>query len=450
MLKRKRFGTPALCAASAIVCAFALFHCNSAEITAKIAPLKVAAAGYHLEETPGTQNVTVSVNAMKLLPADRDALETAAKKANGALPALPKSYAAARTQGRDGEWFRWGRLADKQTGITVSIQKDGELPISVYGVAGAWGATTLLVNTSGQTVTVRYRIRLGRGAYETQVLRFSPAKPETALAAQETPPAAPNYDNCETRLTYLDGCDFGAVHTAERQVLLLPGEAALVRANNVARAVVGAYYTAYELLGELRGSAPGPANRLRKMLRDGEASLQSLALPAGRHGSGSARRLGAIHHLLLLTAQAQSLERNYLARHTVKQTEGAALAAALEALSVALSQTSAVALNLVPQIETTPNERGDAIRVAISLRNGGTQSVDSVKLGLDNKSLPAQAVCQPSDPAYFGALRPGQSVETTFEVHPPAGAGLTGARYTADVSYLAASCPAHLRPRSQF
>ena len=447
MLRRKKFGASALCAAGVLCGALTIFRVlfpyNSA---AKIAPLKVTLAGYRETEP---QTVTVSLDGTKLLTADREALETAAKKANGTLPPLPESYAAARTLGRNGEWFRWSRLADQQAGTTVTVPKGEESPVVVYAAAGNWGATTLLINASGHTATIRYRIRLGRGAYEMQILRFSPPKPDVALAAQETASDAANSrPNYETRLTYLDGCDFGAAHTAERLVILAPGETALVRANNVARSAVEAYYTAYGLLNGLRGTAPGPAKRLRKMLRDGESSLQSLTPTTGRHSG--ARRLAAIHHLLLLTAQAQTLERNYLSRRAVNQEEGAAIAVALEALYAALSQTSAVALNLVPQVEALPNERGSATRITISLRNGGTQSVSSVKLGLDNRFLPAQSVCQPPEPAYFGALPPGQSVETTFDVKTPKAAALLEARYIADVSYLAASCPAHLRPRTRF
>ena len=438
----------ALCCALSF--AFSLFFTQRMTQIMPPQPTKVTFAAYReaeAEQTPGAQSVTVSVDAMKTLPADRDALESAAKKANGVLPPLPESYEAAKTMGRAGEWFYWGRLADRQaeSAVTVSAKSSPDAPaLSAYTVAGTWGTTALLVNSSDKTVTVRYRIRLARGAYDVESLHFSPVKPESAFAAQENPAPTANY---ETRLTHLDGCDFGAAHTAERLVILRPGEAALVRANNVARAAVGAYYHACELLSDLRPTAPGLSRRLRKMLRDGESGLQSLTLSPPRRGAG--RRLEAIHHLLLLTAQAESLERNYLRRGAVKHTEGAALSAALEALSSALSQTSAAALNLIPQIEVIPDARGGA-RIAVSLRNGGTASVDSVKLGLDDKTLPAQTVCQPPDPAYFGALRPGQSVETTFEIRSSAGENLAAVRYTADVSYLTASCPAHLRPRSPF
>lgn len=442
-------------AALALCCALYFLISHWAVQTAPAKPVKVTFAAYRQSEmtpAPQAQRVTVSVDATQTRSADRTALEGAVKQANGVLPPLPESYTEAKAMGRAGEWFYWARLADRQAGLALSgnAKNSADAPtipaISAYAAAGTSGATALLVNPSNATVTVRYQIRLARGAYDMEILRFSPAKPEIALVAQESPAPALNL-TYETRLTHLDSCDFGATRTAERLVILRPGEAAIVRANNVSRSAVGAYYHACELLSALRPSVPGLSRRLRTMLRDGESGLQILTLSNGRRGSG--RRLEAIHHLLLLTAQAESLERNYLLRGAVKHKEGAALAAALEALSGALSQTSAVALNLVPQIEVLPDTRGK-VKVAVSLRNGGNESVDSVKLGLDDKALPAKTVCQPPDPAYFGALRPGQSVETTFEIRCASGEDLTAVQYTADVSYLTASCPAHLRPRSQF
>ncbi len=454
MNRRNPFGTPAAGAALALSGVLCLVRLHgSAAQNAAAQKIHAQTTSYRAEEVPNAATVTVSVDATKTLSADRDALEAVVKKAGNGLPPLPESYAAAKELGGAGEWFRWGRLADNRANLSVFPAPAESALVSVYAVADSSGASALLVNSSAQTVTVRYRIRLGRGAYELRVLRFASAKSEISPAAQVQPLLTPNREkvpngpaaSAESGMMALDGCDFGAVRTAERIVMMAPGETALIRASNVARATAGAYYHAREILDDLQDSSPGLARRLRQMLRNGEGSLKSLT--AGGRGSG--RRIEAIHHLLLVNAQAQALERNYLRRGSVKYAEGAALADALTALSDGLSQTSAVILNLVPQIEVLPDTRGGA-KVAVSLRNGGTSRVESVKLGLDEAALPAKTTCNPPDPAYFDALKPGQSVETTFEVRSRAGAILSGIRYTADVSYRIASSPAHLRPRSQF
>jgi hypothetical protein len=73
--------------------------------------------------------------------------------------------------------------------------------------------------------------------------------------------------------------------------------------------------------------------------------------------------------------------------------------------------------------------------------------VDSVKLGLDASALPEGSTCTPDDPAYFGALHPGQTVRAKFMLKLPEAAQTEPARFVADVSYFTSGAPAHLRTR---
>ena len=132
------------------------------------------------------------------------------------------------------------------------------------------------------------------------------------------------------------------------------------------------------------------------MLKEGERSLASLSA-VGRH-SDSRRRLNGIHHLLLVTAQAQSLHRNYLARHNVKKESGEEIALSLDRLADALARTSSVLLGLIPQIEIEPAAESPEIhpvKITVTLLNVGSQSVDMVKLGLDSTALPARCPLHP-------------------------------------------------------
>ena len=399
-----------------------------------------APAAFRSADMNGPIFATVGVDTTKVQSANLDALRDVAVAAPKIALPLPADTAQKTPET---EWFRWGRLKDSQASVTVRGAADSTAPpIAVYAVTGPQGAAALLANRSDRPVTVTFRLRLNRGAYALEQLEFSPAAPSSSENESALPlPAA--------KRTSLGGGDFASVRVAERRIALRPGGCVLIRATNAARLAVGAYYMADERLTDLRGSASGLGRRLRKMLRDGQPSLKSLTASGGRH-SGN-RRIAAIHQLLLLTAQAQALERNYLARGVVKQIEGAAIADALEALSEALSQTSAVVLNLAPQIEVAPDAKdARSALVTVSLRNDGTQSVSSVKLGIDGAALPAGFACKPSDPAFFDELRPGQSVEAAFQLVSDSHSTPSAVRCTADVSYLAAACPAHLRPRSQF
>ena len=63
-------------------------------------------------------------------------------------------------------------------------------------------------------------------------------------------------------------------------------------------------------------------------------------------------------------------------------------------------------------------------------------------------SLPHGVACEPDDPAYFGAVHPGQSVRATFHLRCPAGTPLPTDRCGGDVSYFVSGTPAHLRIRA--
>jgi hypothetical protein len=136
----------------------------------------------------------------------------------------------------------------------------------------------------------------------------------------------------------------------------------------------------------------------------------------------------------------------------------------LERVMDGLSEASATLLDLVPQVTVTAPEqvterRGnrrvlaavtddtDAQVVHIALSNAGGHSVANVKLGLDSSELPDGVVCDPADPAFFGTLRPGQTVRATFHLRCPAGTILNRRLCVADVCFHAGGGPAHLRPR---
>jgi hypothetical protein len=183
--------------------------------------------------------------------------------------------------------------------------------------------------------------------------------------------------------------------------------------------------------------------------------------------ASASKRLSCIHHLLLLTAQAQAMARNYEAEQIVSASAGAAVMGALERLTDALAEASAAALNLVPQItvarELPPREGADGAAidasmpsmpppaqratVTIALTNAGTQGVAAVKIGQDSAAMPPGTVCEPTDPAYFGALYPGQTVRATFQLRCPALSPFPDSRCVGDVSYFIEGAPAHLRLR---
>ena len=267
---------------------------------------------------------------------------------------------------------------------------------------------------------------------------------------------------------------------------LEPGEVCLYRYTDVARAARASWLDVFAQLRDMNREHSGPARRLAAMLHEADGYVAGV-----RGGGGLENRLGCIHHLLLVTAQAHSLHHNYQMRHTVNEANGKALMGALDRLTDALSETSAALLGLVPQVAVTSppaptsnepdrakntertdampaflvvrqkaenkeekaagveNNRGSTSRtVTIALANTGSRSISNVKIGLNANILPAAVTCDPADPAYFDALHPGQTVRATFHVRGAGAENLPNALLTGDVSYFAGTAPAHLRPRA--
>lgn len=361
--------------------------------------------------------------------------------------------------GESPDWFLWARLGGKP--ISCSLPASASPDLLAYAVHAEEGNTLCLVNRSDQKTVYRLQLRLPRGVYKVEKLVFTPpAASQNRVADVDSHPAP-----YTSALVCLQGVDQPAEGTVVKPGALTPGQICLLRFTDEARAARTALIEAQIRLHEMAASTPGPAKRLRRILDEGIPYRAGLT--AG--GSGTrARRLGCIHRLILLNAQAESLHRNYQERHTVDADPGAAVMGALERTADALAETSAVLNGLAPQIvcvpasggpadagASNPHPRSDAdpsadpheARVTLSLANNGAHSVESVKLGLDISALPEGVLCDPDDPAFFGTLRPGQTVRATFRLRYPTLQGLPINRCVGDVSYFVAGAPAHLRPR---
>ncbi len=357
------------------------------------------------------------------------------------------------------KWLSWSGL-DAQALETQLIGAES-LPSDAflaYAAHPAGAAAVCLINHSDRKVTTCVRIRLPRGVYKIERLRFSPSasiaehSPETVPARYA--PIAPS----NIRLDPLEGCDLAAAGSVSKTLTLDPGEACVYRYRDVALHSWQAWCEVQEALHGLQGEAPGPVRRLRRMLSEVSGGLGGLT--GGKRHSDTNVRLGRIHHLLLGTAQAESLARNYQTRHVFNIASGQNLMQALVSLSSDLADTSATMLGLSPRIDVTydrdtPASLGsgtvtsDAL-VTIRLENTGSRSVGLVKMGLDASTLPSGARCEPADLAFFGTLHPGQTVQAEFHVRRLPAEGLTEERCAADISYFIASVPAHLRPHAWF
>ncbi len=385
------------------------------------------------------------------------------------LPMNPMPPAPAEAAASDPEWMLWGRL--RTTPSPVSVPPDAL--VTAYAVHSAQGMTLCLINRSTEKKLLQLQIRLPRGVYKGERLLFSPPNPVAQAKSAPRPLQTENQlrtiaDNAQaaeaaqntplTQLERLQGRTLKATTVVRKPCLLLPGQVCFYRYTDVAQAARAALNETYESLHRMALKSPNPARRLRHILEEGDRERSSLS-PG--NGKDSSARLSGIHRLLLLTAQVQSMQRNYQQRKVVEGEQGANVMGALERLTDALAETSAALLELVPQITVreeaaaapiTSNAEAPPVThlltITVSLANLGRQSPGMVKLGLDTASLPHGVACVPDDPAYFGAVHPGQSVRATFHVRCPAGALLPPNRCGGDVSYFVSGTPAHLRIRA--
>ncbi len=352
------------------------------------------------------------------------------------------------------DWYMWAQLNLPRSSVTCSSSNSTTELVQTYAVHGESGGAVCISNSSAATTPYLLKLKLPRGVFRIEKLCFIPcappadATPETGLSTISHAIVSKRWNSSLIRL---EGSDNNSAVTLSKQGELAAGELDIIRFTEVARASRVAIMDVKESLHALGASTPQPAAKLRRVMSECDKLMGGVT--AGTTTTGP-RRLSAIHRIILLIAQAQALQRNNQARQTVKADVGAVTMASLERASDSLAETSAVITGLVPQVDIGPFTPGVGAgatkmeaKVTVAVRNTGQRSVDSVKLGLDASEMPAGAVCSPDDPAFFGAVHPGQTVRATFKISVPSAVEITPARFVADVSYFTAGAPAHLRPR---
>jgi hypothetical protein len=488
-IPRSRRG--AIAGVAAAMALIGVFYRYARPVEGAQRPARIAVQAAHTDGAHGvpvavpkpSTALTVTVDTTQVMPADLSALASAlagtplAQTVPNPDPNKPDPNKAASDKAGQPiaqDWLLWGHLDAHRVQVVLNAPVTF-VPnaLGLYAAASTEGRTVCLVNRSQEKLQTRVQVRLPRGIYTIERLTLLPAdRGETALAVpavdRNGPPAPRTADDASAlgpapafRLERLQGRDLRRAAVVVKSGMVEPGQVVFYRFTDQSRAVDAAYAETYRLLAALEHSHPGPAHRLRRMLREGD-SFRSGARPGGHGGAGE--RLENIHRLLLVTAQAQSLHHNYQMRRTVEAEIGAALMGSLERVMDGLAEISATLLDLVPQISVEPDSAksiagkdgvvsmtvGGVARiqiVTVALANGGEHSVEMVKLGLDSSELPTTVNCDPSDPAFFGTLNPGQTVRATFRLRCPSGVAFVGRGCVADVCYRAGGGPAHLRPR---
>jgi len=422
------------------------------------------------EQSPS--RITMNVDATKHSPSDPAAFKALCAvltAASGVRPEGLPAGAEAVANSDDSsakyksvpDWYLWAQLNSQCSSAAPAAAKT----LQMYAVHSEAGGAVCLSNSSDQISSYLLKLRLPKGVFRIERLSFTPPlRAERANDSATEPVVAASIGHAQAQylaypseLRRLEGCDNGEASPIAKSGELAPGEVAIIRFTDVARAARVSYSDLKSELHNLAASTPGPAAKLRRIVIMGDSYLSGVT--SGTNSS-CPKRLGCVHRLILLMSQAESLLRNYQSRQSVNADPGARTMGALERIEDSLAETSAVMTGLVPQIELGPFTQPQPVGAdaagqgrlietvaTISVRNTGSRSVESVKLGLDASALPEGSVCIPDDPAFFGPLRPGQAVRAEFKLKLPDSEQTLPARFVADVSYFTSGAPAHLRPR---
>jgi len=392
-----------------------------------------------------------------------DALSEALASENARSAASAAGGAESDWARRDVNWREWARI--ETTPAPIYWNDAGPVDgLNAYAVHSRAGVTVCMSNRKTNRASIRLRVRLPRAPYELERLTYIPATDadRVVTVSDAVPVRQSNRMPQRVRLDRLMGRDMVRPGVTALPVDLLPGETCLLRFTDTAYTSRIALNQVREQLRAMPRASVELARRLR-VIFDGSGAFES-AISASCKLNPDRRRT-VIHRFLLVLSQAYSLHRNFQVNNAVRPQIGSEFRAALERLNGALSDTSATLMGLIPEIDVSPegaadgqtvlpaaaragrNEDGHAALVTVALSNQGAHSAELVKIGLDQTMLPAGVTCEPTEPALFGRLAPGQTVRATFVLRWTGNHSLPENRCSGDISYFSVGAPAHLRPR---
>ncbi len=395
---------------------------------------------------------TAVQNATQILTVKIDATKAASKDNQKSLEfkqlieaAVNADAADAANSGLEEEnTLIWSRL----NGRRVQAAESPESNLEIYAVSSPDGASIFLQNHADRFITLDVRTILPAGIYSGEQLTISPGDRSAQLKMQR-----------------LEGALLSAKKTLSKPVSLVPGQLKILKFTDSARAARAEYGNLQNRIHQMAAMHLDAASKLKRIFREAEPYFGGLSM--NERVRGDSKRLGCIHRILLYTSQAESFQHNMIERKHGASDIDKLVMHSLEQLASDLSDTSAVLLGLVPQIEnesstppiTAENSNKHALittsisrqdqenySIRVSLSNTGHSPVTLVKIGLDISRLAPGTIIDPSDPAVFATLRPGQTARAIFQISNSGDEKMSRKKLRGDISYFAESSPAKLRP----
>jgi hypothetical protein len=315
-------------------------------------------------------------------------------------------------------WERWVQLSGRR----VHALSDTET-VLVYAARFPSGVAVLISNLGDSKAAIKLSVRLERGIHTVTQHGF-------ALEGTSGPDRS---DRLESAL--LKG-----PATLGKPVWLLARTAAVICFRDVAQELGRAMSQARSAVRSSAADAPRATRLVSAPLSDAVREVDRIA-----RDSGTASReqiVSRAEKASFALTQALTRCRNLRASGLLGGERGKAVGSALERLDLAISDTVAVALDLVPNASWTDPEGADTTVRTLSaeLRNSGRRTLSMVKISV---TAPVGCRVSPAEPAVFRALHPGETVRATFIVQPSSDTDLTEVK--TEYSYLARRSPMRLR-----
>jgi hypothetical protein len=244
-------------------------------------------------------------------------------------------------------------------------------------------------------------------------------------------PAGPAYSSERQQSAYAS-----VAGNRVKPVWIPPRGAALVELTRGGGKVTDALRAVRAGVALLNGSQRGASRRLRAPLMSATSHLARIA--GGYRPRDRDVYLRDAHRAVLYVAHMRAIVAN--ASRDSRSEPLRALLSRVQALEEALAEHCAGVngIQTSTAIAWDDETQGEAIRVTISLTNGGDRPLSNLRLGLGGGS---EAVAKPRECATFASLAPGHRVEAEFRLP----AESKGSRIVSGITYVAYRSPIQLR-----
>lgn len=339
------------------------------------------------------------------LASPSDLFVTVIADTNSAAAGLGTSSGRPGTNAALKPWLQWARMESAPVFLPRIVPKG---VLSAQATRTSVGASVLVDGpAAGSRLHAKTGAVLEAGLYRVEAAVMGTRRDDDGLAALSAAPP---------RLWRMESVLLARPGMSTKLVRLLPDQTLIVRWTETISEARFRLQTARRTSAAQGGPTTYTGITIAKALGQAARRLGEVQTLAAR---GNRAEIARRTHLALLSvAQAQAMARN-----RPGAVPGDADDRAFTELTLALSEISAAACNLVPSEARTLGADGSPTGTRVSLTNAGRKTIPLVTLALP-ASADAAAMAQESRRRVFRSVRPGATITALFPPSAPADPGV--------------------------